>query len=437
MSRRRSSPGRPTGGRRRPRSRPVLIDAGVDSIGDALTGADLVVLAAPPLACLDLLEAVAALRAVLAPGAVVTDVASTKTAIVERAAGLGLPFVGGHPMAGVTDRGFEASDGTLFHDRPWVICEGPTSPAGGYERVAALARACGARPVGDVPGRARSSGRLDQPPASRPRGRSRGDGRRPDRSGRRGRIAGRCPGRLAGGPRPRCGRLGLVDPPRSRRCRHGDRDRDHERRPSSPNGSASSRRRSHPGAGRSRPATRRGSPPDSRTPGDASSTTARPDDLHGRGAESVLVIPRERVPPPPWTGLRRDEAAIGELLATIAAEARFEPRARMEADPRFKQVIPYLILRDGPRWFLMRRTRAGGDARLHDRWSIGVGGHVNPGDGDVLGGLRREWAEELEADFVPDFVRGRPARRRRDRRRIRPSRDRLPRRGSRASGRDP
>ena len=52
----------------------------------------------------------------------------------------------------------------------------------------------------------------------------------------------------------------------------------------------------------------------------------------------------------------------------------------------------------------MRRTRAGGDARLHDLWSIGVGGHLNPGDGDVGGGLRREWAEELVADFVPEFA---------------------------------
>ncbi|MFI5226010.1 MAG: prephenate dehydrogenase [Candidatus Limnocylindrales bacterium] len=124
-----------------------VIDAAADSIGDTLSGADLVVLTAPPLACLDLLEAVAALRGVLPPAAVVTDVASTKAAIVERAAGLGLPFVGGHPMAGVTDRGFDASDGALFDDRPWVICEGPTSPEGGFEQVAALARACGARPV--------------------------------------------------------------------------------------------------------------------------------------------------------------------------------------------------------------------------------------------------------------------------------------------------
>jgi len=32
-----------------------------------------------------------------------------------------------------------------------------------------------------------------------------------------------------------------------------------------------------------------------------------------------------------------------------------------------------------------------------------VGGHLNPGDGDLLGGLRREWDEEVVAGFVPDF----------------------------------
>jgi predicted NUDIX family phosphoesterase len=51
----------------------------------------------------------------------------------------------------------------------------------------------------------------------------------------------------------------------------------------------------------------------------------------------------------------------------------------------------------------MRRTKAGGDARLHDRYSIGVGGHLNPGDGDLAGGLRREWREEVQADFEPEF----------------------------------
>jgi predicted NUDIX family phosphoesterase len=55
----------------------------------------------------------------------------------------------------------------------------------------------------------------------------------------------------------------------------------------------------------------------------------------------------------------------------------------------------------------MRRTKAGADARLHDRYSIGVGGHVNPSDGgldgDLGSALRREWHEELVVDFVPDF----------------------------------
>src|SRR5439155_26756046 len=102
-----------------------------------------------------------------------------------------------------------------------------------------------------------------------------------------------------------------------------------------------------------------------------------------------------------WHGIRpAGEAELGEVIRRHGA---FRPRAAMEVDPDWKQVIPYPVLRDGPRWFLMRRTRAGGDARLHDRYSIGVDGHVNPGDGGVWGGLRREWQEEIEAEFEPEF----------------------------------
>jgi predicted NUDIX family phosphoesterase len=118
--------------------------------------------------------------------------------------------------------------------------------------------------------------------------------------------------------------------------------------------------------------------------------------------EQVLVVPRDAVMSATgWLGVRTD--GIDGFLAAVEEAGRFAPRAAMEEDPAFKQVIPYLVLRDGERYFLMRRTRAGGDARLHDRWSIGVGGHLNPGDRDLAGGLRREWAEELVAGFVPDF----------------------------------
>jgi predicted NUDIX family phosphoesterase len=103
-----------------------------------------------------------------------------------------------------------------------------------------------------------------------------------------------------------------------------------------------------------------------------------------------------------WRGLRA--TSLEPYLAAIAAEATYRPRAEAEEDPSWKQVIPYLALRDGERIFLMRRTRAGGDERLFDRYSIGVGGHVNPGDGDVLGALAREWREEMAADFTPAFT---------------------------------
>jgi len=122
----------------------------------------------------------------------------------------------------------------------------------------------------------------------------------------------------------------------------------------------------------------------------------------GSPDEQVLVVPRAAiVPGEGWLGVRR--GGIEDALAIVAREGRFMRRGDAEEDPSFKQVIPYLVLRDGPRWFLMRRTKAGGDARLHDLWSIGVGGHLNPGDGDVRGGLLREWREEVAADFVPEF----------------------------------
>ena len=118
--------------------------------------------------------------------------------------------------------------------------------------------------------------------------------------------------------------------------------------------------------------------------------------------ERVFVVPRAVVPDAAgWYGLRTSD--LGAFVTGVERDGRYEPRATMEHDPSFKQIIPYLVLRDGPRYFLMQRTSGGGDPRLHGRYSIGVGGHLNPGDGGLLGGLRREWDEELAADFVPPF----------------------------------
>ena len=116
----------------------------------------------------------------------------------------------------------------------------------------------------------------------------------------------------------------------------------------------------------------------------------------------MLVIPRAPIMADPgWTGVVTD--GLDRFGSLIERHGRFVDRAAAEVDRSLKQVIPYLVLRDGPRLFLMRRTRAGTDPRLHERWSIGIGGHLNPGDRDLEGGLRREWSEEIAADFVPAF----------------------------------
>lgn len=118
--------------------------------------------------------------------------------------------------------------------------------------------------------------------------------------------------------------------------------------------------------------------------------------------ERVLVVDRAHLPDGgAWHGLRTD--GVEALLETMASHGRFDPRDEAEVDPERKQIIPYLVLRDGDATFLMRRSRAGADDRLHDRFSIGIGGHLEPGDDGPLGGLEREWNEEIEADFVPAF----------------------------------
>ncbi len=118
--------------------------------------------------------------------------------------------------------------------------------------------------------------------------------------------------------------------------------------------------------------------------------------------ELVLGIPRVMLPGgATWHGVRVD--CTQQVLSEVAEHGAYRPRAEAENDANWKQIIPYVVLRDDERLFLMHRTRAGADARLHERYSIGVGGHVNPADGGVDGGLRREWTEEIEADFVPEF----------------------------------
>lgn len=123
-----------------------LLDAAPGTAAEALDGAALVVLAGPPLAILAALgELAGTLRGALADGATITDVGSTKAVIAATAEALGLPFVGGHPMAGRETTGVGSATADLFHDRPWVIVVPDGTDPRHVERVEALATATGAR----------------------------------------------------------------------------------------------------------------------------------------------------------------------------------------------------------------------------------------------------------------------------------------------------
>jgi prephenate dehydrogenase len=121
------------------------IDAAAATLEDALRGAEIVILAAPPLTCLELVDQLGGpLRAAVSEDCTVTDVASAKAAIVARADAAALPFIGGHPMAGRELSGYAASLPDLFVDRPWVTVIGRYARLCDGERIGELVEACGA-----------------------------------------------------------------------------------------------------------------------------------------------------------------------------------------------------------------------------------------------------------------------------------------------------
>jgi predicted NUDIX family phosphoesterase len=95
------------------------------------------------------------------------------------------------------------------------------------------------------------------------------------------------------------------------------------------------------------------------------------------------------------------------FLAELPTRAFFIDRPMAERDPGFRQVIPYTLVCFNHRFLTVTRHKTQGEARLHDKMSVGIGGHINPIDGDpenlLNAGLRRELAEELAIDNPPGF----------------------------------
>ena len=103
------------------------IDEATSNPGDAVRGSQLVVLATPVLAIVDLIERVGP---VLPAKALLTDVGSTKSAVVEQAGKIfgksaGKRFLAGHPMAGKELSGVDYADADLFQNAAWFLTPMP------------------------------------------------------------------------------------------------------------------------------------------------------------------------------------------------------------------------------------------------------------------------------------------------------------------------
>ena len=115
-------------------------------------------------------------------------------------------------------------------------------------------------------------------------------------------------------------------------------------------------------------------------------------------SEQVLCVRREEMfPDGAWHGFVSTD--LERFQKVIRERHSFRRRAEVEDDPSYQQIIPYIVFRHDGHYFLTHRLRASSEKRLRKQYSLGIGGHINPGDlmgGDpVLDGLKREWQEEV------------------------------------------
>ena len=118
-------------------------------------------------------------------------------------------------------------------------------------------------------------------------------------------------------------------------------------------------------------------------------------------SESVLVVENILVGPyiPGPAPMLITERTM-ELYSLILSEHSFIPRPEAEEDYTRKQPIPYVVVRHGDKYLMLRRTKKQSEKRLHDKLSLGIGGHINPGehggeDDIIMNAMRRELEEEV------------------------------------------
>jgi len=109
-------------------------------------------------------------------------------------------------------------------------------------------------------------------------------------------------------------------------------------------------------------------------------------------------------------GLKKAEEEI--LLQIIDNKGLFKEREKVEHDPYYKQIIPYIAMVNEKNEILtLKRLTTQSEKRLHNKISLGVGGHVNNEDSETpleafRKGMQREIDEEVQVELkeAPKFL---------------------------------
>ncbi|MDZ5783586.1 hypothetical protein [Marinococcus luteus] len=104
----------------------------------------------------------------------------------------------------------------------------------------------------------------------------------------------------------------------------------------------------------------------------------------GKMDEMIVVAPREQVfarEARTFHGVQDEQGQIQEIIGTIADTYTEKRRGDAEEDPSWKQPIPYVVIRRGEQLFAYERLAGGGEGRLHNKLSLGFGGHMNAESG--------------------------------------------------------
>ncbi len=123
-----------------------IVDVILDGIGEELSECDFIFLCTPVEYNADYLSKI---QPFLKPGAIITDVGSTKTDIHEAVIRLGMEswFVGGHPMAGSEKTGYENSTDHLLENAYYIITPTAQTTKEQTNRIVHIAEMIGSIPI--------------------------------------------------------------------------------------------------------------------------------------------------------------------------------------------------------------------------------------------------------------------------------------------------